>query len=111
MRGFEASALAFIQFFGTLASTRELIAEAGAAGAVTGDSERVLSSRSCVSFLSRVMVFWLRDRVSAKCRSRHGAFPYRRYPSNDWGRFRECQSKSNQDWGLLLPCEPSSSRR
>ena len=29
MWGFEASALAFIQFPGTLASTRELIAEAG----------------------------------------------------------------------------------
>ena len=32
MRGFEASALAFIQFSGMLASTRELIAEAGVAG-------------------------------------------------------------------------------
>lgn len=46
MWGFEASALAFMQFSGTLASTRELIAEAGAAGAVTGDSERVLSGHS-----------------------------------------------------------------
>ena len=111
MWGFEASALAFIQFFGTLASTRELIAEAGAAGAVTGDSERVLSSRSCVSFLSRVMVFWLRDRVSAKCRSRHGAFPYRCYPSNERGRFQGFQSKSNPSSGPRSGFQPTKTDR
>ena len=81
MWGFEASALVFIQFSGTLASTRELIAEAGAAGAVTGDSERVLSSHSCDSFLLEWWCFWLS--FSAKYRLRHGAFPYRRYPSNE----------------------------
>ena len=74
--------LAFIQFSGTLASTRELIAEAGAAGAVTGDSQRVLSSRSCVSFLLEWLRFWLRNEVSAKCCLRHGAFPCHRAPSN-----------------------------
>lgn len=46
MWGFEASALVFIQFSGTLASTRELIAEAGVSGEVTGNSERVLSGHS-----------------------------------------------------------------
>lgn len=46
MWGFEASALAFMQFSGTLASTRELIAEAGVSGEVTGNSERVLSGHS-----------------------------------------------------------------
>ena len=81
MWGFEASALAFIQFSDMLASTRELIAEAGAAGAVTGDSERVLRSRSCVSFLSEWWCFWLG--FSAKRRLRHGAFLCRRYPSNE----------------------------
>lgn len=64
-----------------LASPRELIAEAGAAGAVTGDSERVLRSRSCVSFLSEWWCFWLG--FSAKRRLRHGAFLCRRYPSNE----------------------------
>ena len=60
MWGFEASALAFIQFSGTLASTRELIAEAGVSGEVTGNSERLLSSHSCVSFLIGVVVFWVK---------------------------------------------------
>lgn len=44
--GFEASALAFIQFSAALASVCELIAEAGVAWAATDDSERVLSSHS-----------------------------------------------------------------
>ena len=60
MWGFEASALAFMQFSGTLASTRELIAEAGAAGAVTGDSERVQSSH--VGLLSIGVVAFLVER-------------------------------------------------
>lgn len=55
MWGFEASALAFIQFPGTLASTRELIAEGGAGSETTDDSERVLSSHSWPAFC---WLFW-----------------------------------------------------
>lgn len=50
MWGFEASALAFIQFPGTLASTRELIAEAGVGSEAAGDGESVLSSHSHLVF-------------------------------------------------------------
>lgn len=71
-----------MQFSGTLASTRELIAEAGVSGEVTGDGESALSSHSCVSFLLEWLRFWLRDEVSAKCCMHHGAFPCHRAPSN-----------------------------
>ena len=57
MWGFEASALAFIQFPGTLASTRELIAEAGVGSEATDDSERVQSSHSWSAFYWSGCVF------------------------------------------------------
>lgn len=44
--GFRGLGARVIQFPGTLASTRELIAEGGAGSETTDDSERVLSSHS-----------------------------------------------------------------
>ena len=82
MWGFEASALASAQYFVPASLCASVDCRGRGCGAGTGDSERVLSSRSCVSFLLEWLRFWLRDEVSAKCCLCHGAFPCHRAPSN-----------------------------